>query len=318
MSLTNLPDLDLLHTFVTVAQYRSISQAASVLKLTQPAVSKKIQRLEEQFDTPLIDRSARPLSLTISGNLLLEHAAPLLRSAFALTAEIRQLADKGMPVLRLGMPDSLSEILGAEFITSMQGMASYIQLKSGISPWLETAFKSRNFDIAVDMPPFSYDDQYQLHHLFNDPYIIVAPKSMIHRSLEDIIETENYVGYGRTSKFGAECTAIQTRLQVEKSARFDFDSTQSLLRFVQVGYGWAITSAFCLFQSRSALKELAIFSCPKSSPREFFLLHRKGELDAIAETAAQKFRFVFNTLVDGPWTTIAPQAAGLIRENNPS
>ncbi len=50
-------NLSSLHTFLKVAKYRGITRALGELHLTQPAVSRQIQGLEEYLDTPLLLRS---------------------------------------------------------------------------------------------------------------------------------------------------------------------------------------------------------------------------------------------------------------------
>ncbi|MCP5085426.1 MAG: LysR family transcriptional regulator [Rhodobacteraceae bacterium] len=311
-----LPDLDLLQTFLTVAEHQSISQAAQTLELTQPAVTKKIKRLEESLQVPVIDRNARPLQLTEAGMILRDRAPGLLSDARKLASDIRSMSKSGLPLLRIGMSDTLSEILGAEFVGGMQSYAHVVELKSSISPWLETAFRARHFDLAVDSPPFVDTQQIDTKLLFRDPFVVVVPTPLAEKPLEEILRTENYVGYGRSTKFGTSCTQLLAQLGVDRPTRFNFDSTQSLLRFVQAGYGWAITTAFCLLQSPTALKDVSAMRCPNSEPREFYLLNRKGEHEELAAAAAQRFSTVFNQLVDGPWVQIAPRTARMIAEAN--
>jgi LysR family nitrogen assimilation transcriptional regulator len=56
--------------FVAVAQCGSISQAAAALCIAQPALSKRIQRLEQRIGTVLMERHARGVVLTQPGHLL--------------------------------------------------------------------------------------------------------------------------------------------------------------------------------------------------------------------------------------------------------
>ena len=69
-------DLNLLHTFVTVANTRNISRAAEQVHLTQPAVSLQIKQLEEKLGTPLFLR--HPLRLTDAGEHLFHNARQIL------------------------------------------------------------------------------------------------------------------------------------------------------------------------------------------------------------------------------------------------
>ena len=67
-------DLFQLETFLTVAQERSFSRAATKLRRTQPAVSQVVRKLEELLGEPLFDRSSRDGTLTDAGLLLQEYA----------------------------------------------------------------------------------------------------------------------------------------------------------------------------------------------------------------------------------------------------
>lgn len=308
-----LPNLDHLKIFLAVASSRSFSTAAEHLDMAQPTVSLSVQRLEKWANRPLIDRSTRPLNLTAAGRTLLEEAPNLIASASTLSARVRE-GTRGR--LRIGMPDSLSEIMGAEILGAIGPIAGQVELKSGISPWLETAFYDRQFDMAVDMAPLQQGRGASATPLFDDPYVLVLPPGSKPEKLAEVIRTQPMVGYGRTSKFGAECTAIAGRLGYEKEPRFAFDSTQSLLRFVQAGYGWAVTSAFCLYQSPQALEKIVILSSPESSPRRFSLLHRPDDGLGLAKEVAHNFKKVFTGLSEGPWLRMSPLTAAMIQAAN--
>ncbi|HTN33075.1 MAG TPA: LysR family transcriptional regulator [Marinobacter sp.] len=64
--------------FLTIVDQGSFSEAAEILHLTQPAISKRLAVLEGQLDTKLIDRSHRQIRLTDAGARLLPHARRIL------------------------------------------------------------------------------------------------------------------------------------------------------------------------------------------------------------------------------------------------
>ncbi len=66
--------------FYTVAKHGSFSQAANELYISQPAISKSIQKLEKSLDTTLFIRSSRGVTLTEDGKLLYEHIAAAFSS----------------------------------------------------------------------------------------------------------------------------------------------------------------------------------------------------------------------------------------------
>ena len=76
--LLNLPPLDAIRGFVAVARRMSITLASNDLCLTQSAVSRQIQSLEEHLGTPLLIRKHRAIELTEAGKELLQLASPWL------------------------------------------------------------------------------------------------------------------------------------------------------------------------------------------------------------------------------------------------
>ena len=71
-------DLTALRSFATVAEVGGVTRAAGQLHLTQSAVSMQLKRLEESLGVSLIDRSARSVQLTPTGEQLLSYARRML------------------------------------------------------------------------------------------------------------------------------------------------------------------------------------------------------------------------------------------------
>ncbi len=71
-------DKTTLETFIAICEYASFSKAADKLHLTQPAISKRLNTLENKFNMQLIDRLGKTASPTQSGEVLLRHAKQLL------------------------------------------------------------------------------------------------------------------------------------------------------------------------------------------------------------------------------------------------
>ena len=82
-----------LRTFLAVAEEKSFSAAAQRLHITQPAISKRIQSLENHLCANLFDRIGKRVYLTEAGNLLIERAETMLRLAKDTEKEIFNLND---------------------------------------------------------------------------------------------------------------------------------------------------------------------------------------------------------------------------------
>ncbi|MEN1681733.1 MAG: LysR family transcriptional regulator [Planctomycetota bacterium] len=71
-------DIEQLRQFLTVARRGSITYAAEELSVSQPALSRSIQRLEDEFGQPLFERRTRSMVLTDAGVLLQSRAEQVL------------------------------------------------------------------------------------------------------------------------------------------------------------------------------------------------------------------------------------------------
>ena len=74
-------ELRLLKHFIAVAEELHFARAASRLHLTQPALSKQIQQLEEELGFPLFYRTKQRVELLDAGHVLLDEARRILRQA---------------------------------------------------------------------------------------------------------------------------------------------------------------------------------------------------------------------------------------------
>ena len=71
-------ELRVLKYFITVAREESFSKAAKLLNVSQPALSKQIKDLEDEYKTTLFNRTTRTVSLTEEGRLFKEQAIEIL------------------------------------------------------------------------------------------------------------------------------------------------------------------------------------------------------------------------------------------------
>ena len=75
--------------FLTVAQEENITRAASLLHISQPALSRQLMQLEEELGVKLFERGKRKTSLTDAGNLLRRRAEEIIELTEKTENEIR-------------------------------------------------------------------------------------------------------------------------------------------------------------------------------------------------------------------------------------
>lgn len=84
-------ELSGMKAFVTVAELGSFSKAAEVLNLTQPALTRKIKKIESNLNTALFVRTTRKIQLTQAGTMLLPKAKSLIASLDAAIFDVSSL-----------------------------------------------------------------------------------------------------------------------------------------------------------------------------------------------------------------------------------
>lgn len=95
-------ELRLLQYFLVVAEEQNFSRAASRLHIAQPSLSQQIRRLEQELETELFDRTARPVRLTNAGQLLLTDARSLVQEVEATAREVRRAGRGEVGRIRIG------------------------------------------------------------------------------------------------------------------------------------------------------------------------------------------------------------------------
>lgn len=97
-----IPNLTLLRQFVVTAEEGGMTRAAKRLRISQPALSKNISKLEDLLQTPLFDRHARGIVLTKAGELFLERAQVIGLEYQHALEEIRNVVSEHATVVRIG------------------------------------------------------------------------------------------------------------------------------------------------------------------------------------------------------------------------
>lgn len=97
--------------FYTVANTGNISKAAKELYISQPAISKSIQKLEESVGCKLFSRSSRGVVLTDEGKLLYEHVSEAFETLTLGEEKLKRSIELGVGHLKIGVSSTLCKYL---------------------------------------------------------------------------------------------------------------------------------------------------------------------------------------------------------------
>src|SRR5688500_19689963 len=91
-----------IEAFLTIAERRSVSEAAGVLYVTQPALTTRIKNLERELGVELFIRTPRGMRLTAEGRAFRSHAQRAVQSLAEGRQLLRALREGRVGELRVG------------------------------------------------------------------------------------------------------------------------------------------------------------------------------------------------------------------------
>ncbi|HEK1685729.1 TPA: LysR family transcriptional regulator [Pseudomonas putida] len=161
-------DLRQLRYFIALTEYRSFVRAAEAMGITQPAFSRAIQGLEQEFGCALVDRGNKTLQPTPEGQVVLQHARRLVQGAAQLSNDVLQMTKLDAGELHFGsgpalaarlVPDALQQ-----FITQHPGIRTELQVDN--AERLGQALRREQIEFFVDdIRPFEADPNFHTEPL---------------------------------------------------------------------------------------------------------------------------------------------------------
>ncbi|EIC9441831.1 LysR family transcriptional regulator [Salmonella enterica] len=140
-----------LHTFVAVAQQGTLGRAAETLNLSQPALSKTLNELEQLTGTRLFERGRLGAQLTVPGEQFLTHAVKVLDALNTAGQALNRKEDASADVVRVGaLPTAALGILPAAIGRFHQQQKSIsLQVATMNNTMLLAGLKSGEIDLGI-------------------------------------------------------------------------------------------------------------------------------------------------------------------------
>ncbi|MFB2539272.1 MULTISPECIES: LysR family transcriptional regulator [unclassified Acinetobacter] len=232
--------------FVKVIETGSVSIAADKLCLTQPAVSKRIQQVEEHFGMTLFEPMGRGVRATQAAMQLYPKLKAWLISLDDMQKEISLLQDKIAGKLKIGT----SHHIGLHYLP--EHLKSYTQKYEEVS--LEVSFMdseqaheqilSGEIDLAFLTLPPELDGRLKYQALWHDPLCFVAapfhPLSQLkHIQLKDLMPFQAILPASHTFTSQITLSAFEKEGLKPKTDMRN-NSLESIRMLVSIGLGWSL------------------------------------------------------------------------------
>lgn len=146
--------IDDIDALLATVQFSSLNQATEYLGITQSAITRRLQRLEQTLNVTLLERQTRPLTLTAAGHRVYEQCLSIKRETKKLYGLLDPEAEPH-GILRLGVPQSVAELALQPALSALrqQFPALRPQVTCGWSGLLQKRLESVELDGVLAMGP---------------------------------------------------------------------------------------------------------------------------------------------------------------------
>jgi DNA-binding transcriptional LysR family regulator len=188
-------NLTSLKYFLELAKDLNMTATAQRLYISQQNLTQHIQRLEKYYNVPLFHRKPK-LSLTYAGALLYESAHKILEEEKALINQFSEISEKGLGVLRIGMPSyraqSFMPMVLQKFYKKWPNIT--IEMTDVFSEKLEQMLFTNELDLFIGILPYD-DSRLEIITLLHDKIFLVASDSLLQKYYgESFAELKSKVG----------------------------------------------------------------------------------------------------------------------------
>ncbi len=238
-------DLKQLTSVITVAETGSVTRAAQLLHLVQPAITRQIKALEHELGVTLFERSKSGMRLTDAGDLLVDRARRALGELERARAEITPDPAVLTGIVRVGLLDSMTDLLAEPLVTLVTDQHPGIELRllTGYSGHLQRWLDDGDLDLTL-LYNLKSTPTVNVSPVAREQLWVVAPTDAVLRSETpvDLIAAAAHplvlpgAGHGLRTLMD-EAAA---RAKVELAVVVETNSMRVQKHLVQAGHGWTI------------------------------------------------------------------------------
>lgn len=270
--------------FYAAANAKNISKAAKELYISQPAISKSIQKLEDSLGCKLFDRSSRGITLTEEGKLLYSYVKQAFEMLSFGEEKLQQSMELGIGHLKIGVSSTLCKYLLLPYLKAFMNRYPHISISIACQSSNETLklLEENKIDIGLVGKPqnlklIQFDSFEEIEDIFvasdsclknikthgmtneqiltNSTLMLLDKQNMTRQYIDNYLQTNHII--------------------VQES--IDVSNMDLLIEFAKIGLGTA-----CVIRSfvKEELKNKSLTELPLKRPipkREVGFVYRKNK-----------------------------------------
>ncbi|XKH56815.1 LysR family transcriptional regulator [Citricoccus nitrophenolicus] len=168
--------LDQIRCFVAVAEELHFGRAAERLRMTQPPLSRQIQKLERSLQVTLLNRDHRTVELTAAGRAFLTESRELLAAAQRAPAAARSIASGQEGIVRIGFTAAAGFGVLGELLTVISETLPRVTLELSelVTRQQSASLLEGSLDLGLARPPFDAET-FESHLLLAEDLVLAVP-----------------------------------------------------------------------------------------------------------------------------------------------
>lgn len=277
-------DIYELHLFHLVAEHRSFTKAAEVAGITQSAVTRQVQGIEQSLGVNLFERTTRSVQLTPAGQMLLAESGRLLGSVDQVLQRIREEFAGAKKEVRVAVSRSVSlAYLPGFFHANVRRLPKVgYRVSHEPSGKILSALEKNETDLGVVCSPSRLPETLRVTHHFTDAFAIIAPTQAAaafptgaKRARLEWANRQNWLLLDESTNTGRRLGAWLRREGIEAAPGMTLDSFDLIINLVALGIGVACVPirALALYPRKRSIRRV---EWPTRFSRELVVVVRKN------------------------------------------
>jgi DNA-binding transcriptional LysR family regulator len=278
-------DLYELALFHLVVKHRSFTKAAQAAGLTQSAITRQIQGVENSLGVDLLERTTRSVQLTKAGEFLFHESGKLLGDVDQSLRRIKEDFANARKEIRVGVSRSVSlaHLPGFFHANLRRGKKVGYNVSYKASQEILSALETNELDLGVLCPPPRLPQTLCITHRFKDAFTIIAPTAFVadfdalpkSRAAKNAwLQKQSWLLIDDNTNTGKQLRKWMARstLKIEPAMQLDnFDLIITLVS-LGMGIGFVPMRALALYGQKKTLARLRL---PDRFERELVVVMRR-------------------------------------------
>ncbi|MCX4760268.1 LysR family transcriptional regulator [Streptomyces sp. NBC_01275] len=309
-------DIKQLKAIVTVAEVGSVTRAAELLHLVQPAVTRQIRTLEQELGVPLFERTGQGMRPTEAGAIMVGRARRALDELERARAEVQPTPGEVTGIVTVGLLESTSDLLAEPLVTAIARRHPGIELRlmTAYSGHLQQWLDDGDLDLTL-LYNLGSTPSLNARPLVRERLWVVAPASAGLRSDRPVPFAEAAThplvlpASGHALRRLIDAAAVRARSAMDVAVQTNSMRVQKQL--VRAGHGWTVLPGMGIAED---VARGTLSAAPLSEPdvwRSIVLCtQRSGRTPPAVEAVARELiHRIDSTVAQGSWPSAQPQGA---------